>query len=132
MRNRSEQTPSVTGDEPFAEPETQISDADIEHRAGLGWLARAGTAMMVAAAALLREAKPASANHCVGTYHCGCCCLAKPPTSWSTCGPTYTLRSWVCCSGNIMYRCYECTTGTTCSSGSFEKSKCAGVGSCPM
>lgn len=77
-----------------------------------GWIARAGTAAVVAAAAMLGRSSPAEAGSCPsGLYKCGCCCLAKPNTSWGSCGSGYTYKSWGCCGGGYFLHLWRMHQG---------------------
>lgn len=94
--------------------------ADSDRRGFLGWVGRLGVVAVGAIAGAGVLERPADAY----TYHC--CTLARPPGgcpgsgSGFTCPSGYYRRVWGCCRSDGRYVfCGECTTGSTCHTGSF-------------
>lgn len=89
-------------------------------RGFLGWAGRMGMVAVgaIAGATVFQEAAQA--------YTFYCCGLAKPPGgcpgsgSSFTCPSPYRKRLWECCrsDGRVVF-CGECTTGSTCHTGTF-------------
>lgn len=104
----------------------------LERSAFLKWLSRCGITILAVSTEVVMSHGRVRADVQPDLYACGCCNLAKPPSSFSSCGSGYHSRIWTCCAGGTghFYYCEECTKGADCWNGPFEKSQCRYITTC--